>query len=474
MSIARRIGVNMAAAFIGKVLVAVAGLMTVAVMTRHLGASNYGILRTAQTFVLFAGTLAHFGLQLIMARDVAVHESRAAQIVGAALGMRMFIAILMLAAGVVIASFLPWSTSVVLAILLAAVGMAAYQSNEVVTAVLQWRLSQGRAMAAEVIGTFVTLLGAAVVAYAGFGVLAMTAVSSLGLVVTFLLAWSFANRLTPVRPRIDLEEWRRLGRAGLPIALSSYLTLISLRGDTLLLSFLKPVTDVGLYGVASKIYEVGLQLPVIFGGLLMPLFARVATDAIKLHEQLTHALHALVVVGIAIALTLVFFAREIVWLLAGPGFVAASTAVQLTGISVALAGYSTVMRYAAIAQERQRQLLIADVIITAGALCAYLVFIPRWSYVGAALGTLAAEVIAIACVTVIVGRGLKALPWSNLNLRAMLAGAASALLMLWLQQNDAALIVRVLACAGSYSVLLLVSGAISPSMLRTVLLPVRS
>jgi O-antigen/teichoic acid export membrane protein len=471
VSVASRIGSNMAAALVGKAIVAVAGLITVAIMTRHLGADGYGVLRIAQTFVLFAGTLAHMGLHYVMVREVAVDEQHARRIIGSALSLRLIVAAVALALAVAIAVFGPWNRTVLLALIIAAVGMVAYQSNEIITGVLQWRLSQGRAMLAEVVGTLVTLAGAAFVVLAGYGVLSMTAVSSLGLVVIFLLAWYLANRLTPVGLVIDVPQWRRLAQAGLPIALSSYLSLISLRGDTLLLSLLKPAADVGLYGVATKIYEVGLQLPVIFGGLLMPVFARSAGNPKVLREQLTLGLHALIIVGGAIVLTLAFFARDIIMLLTGDGFLAATPAVQLTGISLALASYSTVLRYAAIAQQRQQKVLVADFITTLLAVCAYLILISRMSFMGAVYGKLVGEIAIIICLLSIVRKDLHGLPWSNLNLRALISGVLAAAALYLMRLGGLPTLLVAALGAVIYGALLFLTGAVSPAMLRQLLTP---
>jgi len=459
----------MMAAFVGKVIVAIAGLLTVAIMTRHLGAANYGILKTAQTFVLFAGALAHMGLHYVMLREVAIHEDRATRIVGSALAARLAIAAVLLAVACVVAIFTSWSTTVLIAIGLAAVGMVASQGNEIVSAVLQWRLSQGRAMFAEVLGALVVLFGSAAIAYLGYGVLAMTAISSAGLVIAFVLAWYLASRLTTVRLVFDKEQWRGLLRAGLPIGASFYLLIISLRSDTLLLSFLKPAADVGLYGVASKIYEVSLQLPLIFGGLLMPMFSRAAANPPMLREQLTQALHVMVMVGIGIVLALGLFSSEIVALLAGPQFASAAAAVQITGASVALAGYSLMLRHAVMAQERQRQLLLADVFITLSALTAYLLFIPRLSFIGAALGTLTTEVVSIVCLHLVVGKALDKLPGSLRMVSALVAGVLAGAAIYYMKRMGLPVLLVAVLGAVSYCALLMLTGALNMTMLRMVL-----
>jgi O-antigen/teichoic acid export membrane protein len=470
VNVARRIGANMAAAVGGKAIVALAGVVTVAIMTRQLGVQDYGVLRTALTFVLFPATFANLGLNYIMLREAAIDPTGANRIVGAALGLRLTAGAVFLAAGLGVALLIPWSPLVRLAILIASVGMLAYLGNEIVTAVLQWRLRQELAVLTEVLGAVATLAGAALVMKLGLGVLAMTAVNALGFFVMFLLAWMLAARLGPVRPVVDRGLWWRLVRPGLPLAASAWLTLVSLRGDTLLLSLLKPAADVGLYGVATKIYEVGLQLPVLFGGLLMPLFARAAGDAIRLRTQISGALHALVIVGVGIVLALGFFARDIVVLLAGPAFVPSTSAVQIAGVSLALAGCSAVLRYAAVAQGRQMRLMAVDGVTSVLAVVTYLILIPPLSFIGAAVGTLVVEIVMVASLLVLVGRSAGGIPWPTHLVRVLLAGLLAAGGVLLLRMSP--LSVWVVAPLGGliYSGLLLLTGALSPAQVRAVLI----
>lgn len=470
MSIAHRLGTNMAAALIGKIVVAIAGLATVAIMTRHLGAEGYGVVKMAQTFVLFAAALAHLGLHYVMVREISVDESRVSHVIGSALSLRVLATTVALVLASIAAIFTSWSTTILLAIALAAVGMIAYQGNEIITAVLQWRLNQIRATAAETVGTLAALVGVVLVAHLELSVLSMTFVSTAGLVISFVLAWYLANQLTAVKFVVDPDMWRRLAQAGLPLGLSSYLEFVTLRGDALLLSFLKSTTDVGLYGVVSKIYEVSLQLPVIFTGLLMPLFARAASEGARLlREQLTFALHLMAIIGVGIILTLGFFSVDIVSLLAGSQFLPAAPAVQITGCSIALAGYSMVLRCAAIAQEKQKKMLVADMVITASALAGYFIFIPYLSFIGASLGTLVAELVALGLLLNIVSKGLDAVPWLNLTNRVILSGCLAAGILYLLNSTDLPALVRAIIGIGIYAGLLLLTGAINVAMLRLVL-----
>ena len=469
MNVARRIGANMAAAVGGKAIIALTGVATVAIMTRQLGVEDYGVLRTALTFVLFPATFANLGLNYIMLREVAVDTVRADRIVSAALGLRLVAGALFLAAGLGVTLLIPWSPVVRWTILIASVGMLAYIGNEIVTGVLQWQLCQELAMVAEVVGAVLTLAGAVLVAKLGLGVLSMTSASTAGFLLAFLLAWVLAARLRSVRPIVDTQIWWQLVRPGLPLAASAWFTLVSLRGDTLLLSLLKPAAEVGFYGVATKIYEVGLQLPILFGGLLMPLFARAANDPMRLRTQVSGALHVLVVVGIAIVLGLGFFARDIVVLLAGPAFVPSTAAVQIAGGSLALAGCSAALRYAAVAQGRQMRLMAIDGFTALLAVITYLVLIPSLSYIGAAIGTLVVEVVMVTSLSMLVGKGVGGIPWPTHLVRTLLAGLLAAGGIALLRQTSLPVWVVGGVAVLLYAGLLMLTGALTVTQLRTVL-----
>ena len=468
MSVARRIAMNMASAVLGKAVIALAGVGTVTVMTRALGADGYGIYRTAFTFVSFAAVSANLGLSYVALREAAVDGGRGDRIVGAALTLRLLATLLALAAGLVIALFLPWDRIVVGVIAIAALGFVAFNGNEILTAILQWRLRQDRAVLAETIGVTLALLAVVVAARFHLGVLGMMSSTSFGLIVTFLIAWRYASRLGPLHLVADKEIWGALARPGLPVAVSIYLALISLRGDTLLLSFLKPPEDVGYYGIVSKIYELGLQLPVLFGGLLMPRLSRSAGNAQEMRRQISDALHVLVIVGVAIALTLAFFSGEIVTILAGRGFMPASPALAVTGFSLALASCSAVLRYAIVAQGRQMRLMFVEGVATTLSMVAYAALIPHWSFMGAAYGKLGGQIVLLVCLLIVTSRHT-GWPVPAQASRVLLTGAVTGGALFAMQQSSLPVLVVALLGALVYGLGLVVTGAVSPAAVRAML-----
>ena len=201
----------------------------------------------------------------------------------------------------------------------------------------------------------------------------------------------------------------------------------------------------------------------------MPLFARSANDPRRLRTQVTGALHVLVVVGIAIVLGLGFFARDIVVLLAGPAFIPSTAAVQIAGMSLALAGCTAALRYAAVAQGRQMRLMALDGVTSVLAVITYLILIPSLSFIGAAIGTLVVEIVMLISLSMLVGKGVGGIPWPTHLVRTLLAGLLAAAGIALLHETSLPVWAVGSLAILIYAGLLMLTGALTVSQLRAVL-----
>jgi O-antigen/teichoic acid export membrane protein len=225
--------------------------------------------------------------------------------------------------------------------------------------------------------------------------------------------------------------------AGLPIAGAQILGMAMLRGDSLLLSFYQPARDVGLYGVPSKLFELATSIPYQFAGLMMPaLTAGARAGRLEFGTALRNAVDVGAVYGVGVILVLAWFAPQILTLMAGAGFAAGAPALMIIAFAVALAGMTHILRFALVACERPRLVLIGDSIACACAFVAYFVLIPRYSFVGAAIGTVVAEVAALICMLVGLKRAGRPLPAFTNPAKAVFSGALAAVAMVLLTRVE--------------------------------------
>ncbi len=236
----------------GQGLTAVAGLVTIVVLTRHLGPTEFGYYRTVLTYCAFAAVLADCGLYMITLREM----SRVGA--GHRAGGRKRIALRFVSTGSVLlaAAAVAWATpydpTVKWGVLIGAAIYTCLQASDFFISIFQSVLKQGRNAVAEVVGAVATLAAVWVLATTSAGALPMLCATLLGAMLAVAISWRLARRLVPFHLSFDLAFWRQLMVAGLPLAGAQILGMAMLRGDSLLLSFYKPASDVGLYGVPSN------------------------------------------------------------------------------------------------------------------------------------------------------------------------------------------------------------------------------
>ena len=428
MSLLRSLAANMAAIVSGKAMTAVAGFLTLVVLTRHLGPTEYGYYRTVLTYCAFAAVLADCGLYMLNLREMSRPGADAARIAGNALALRFVSTGTMLIAAAAVAWATPYDRTVKWGVLIGAAIYTCLQASDFLISVFQSVLKQGRNAMAEAIGALVTLAVVWMLAAATHaGAIPMLGATLLGAALAMGISWRLAHRLVPFRPSFDFGLWRHFLVAGLPIAGAQILGMAMLRGDSLLLSLYQPADAVGLYGVPSKLFELATSIPYQFAGLMMPaLTAGARNSPQEFGKSLKNAIDVGAIYGAGVVLALAFFAPQILTLLAGPAFAPGAPALEFIAFAVALAGMTHILRFALIACERQRFVLVSDSVACACAFIAYFSLIPKYSFVGAAIGTVVAEVAALVCMLCALWRAGRPLPSLVNPLKACFSAAVAA------------------------------------------------
>jgi O-antigen/teichoic acid export membrane protein len=438
MTLLRSLATNMAAVASGKAMTAVAGLLMIMVLTRHLGPTEFGYYRTALTYCAFAAVLADCGLYMINLREMSRPGADRARVAGNTLALRFVSTGGMLIAAAAVAWATPYDLTVKLGVIIGAVIYTCLQASDFLISVFQSVLKQGRNAVAEVAGAITTLIVVWILATVSHaGAIPMLGATLLGAALAMGISWRLARRLVPFRLSFDLPLWRQFLVAGLPIAGAQILGMAMLRGDALLLSFYQPAAAVGLYGVPAKLFELATSIPYQFAGLMMPALTAGAKGG---HQEfggaLRNAVDVTALYGVAVILALAFFAPQILTLMAGAEFAAGAPALVFIALAIALAGVTHILRFALVACERPRFVLMGDSIACVCAFAAYFALIPSYSYVGAAIGTVVAEVAALICMLIGLKRAGRPLPSFTNALKAVVSGAIAAATMMLLTRFE--------------------------------------
>ncbi|PIR96657.1 MAG: hypothetical protein COT91_05340 [Candidatus Doudnabacteria bacterium CG10_big_fil_rev_8_21_14_0_10_41_10] len=407
---------------VGKVISVAIGLGTIAFLTRFLGDEGFGEYTTVIAFMGFFGILADLGLYLVTTQEISREGADESKILGNVFFLRFLTVVTMLVIGAVLALFFPYSAEVKQSMFLAIVAFAFVSGTQVLVGVFQKHLIFYKLIGSEIIQRLVNLGLVVLFIKQDLGILHFILALAVSNGVHFFISMSMAQRITPFTLQLDFAFWKNILAKSWPLGFSVVLNLIYFRADTLILSYFKPPTDVGVYGLSYKILEVLMAFPAMFAGLIMPFLARYAfKEWSRYKKYLQNSLNAMFLVIVPMIIVTLFFARPIINLVGGDGFVGADKVLQILIFATALIYLGNLFGYTVVALNAQKKMLWGYGAGAVVGLLLYFVLIPRFSYFGAAFATLAVELIVFIFAYLVTGRASNFYPSISALFKALLA-----------------------------------------------------
>jgi len=481
VSLARRVAVNTSALALGRVAYALSGVAGTIVATRYLGPEAFSSLTLSLLLVSIFATVGDGGVYQVVAREIARRPEDEDRLLANTLGLGLVIAVAAAALALAASQLLYGDAGGLrvregTAILLIQILVTALAGTANAHLTAHQRLLPVAVTAGVAALAFVVVLAAAVALDWGFaGVAAAYATGGLLTALPIVALW----RARGVRVAASAEVWRDLIRWGAPQGAIVVVGALYFRLDSFLLSFLATDREVAYYGVAYKVVEFLMFLPLYFLATLFPVFARAERHTAALAGQSQAAFTLLQLAAVPVVLVFAGFADEIVLVIGGPRFAAAGPALAILVVALAFVFLNTLFTQALIAQGEQLALLALLLAILAGNVALNFVLIPPLGVEGAALAVLGSEIAALA-VGLRLFRRLAAPPRPFEPVRVALAGFAGLAVLLGVRAlADAAdlpalvvLAAGALLVAGTYAGMLAALRAV-PGELTDLLAPLR-
>jgi len=458
-----RVTYNTLVQFIGKAVVGVSAFLLLSLLTRRLGEDGYGAYALIFTWVVILAVFADMGLYLTGVRELSKPRANHNNIAGNLLSLKLISSFIVIILAAIILFFLPYGQLVKQGIAIAFFLLFTLFAIDTIKSIFHARLQMQFAVIGETAGSLVGLALSFVVLQMGFGLLAVVTAAITGGVLNLLIAGYFSCRFVRIRFRFDLPIMRSLVRGSLPLGLSAIMAVIYFRVDLLMLSWMKPLEDVGIYGAAYRIVEIAAVIPALFLGTIFPLFAR----AIEAQDDTLARLYDRsfgFVTSLAIPMLVggLILADPIMLLITGQDFAAikkfeipflgihafdaTGTTFRILLVATALMFWGQLNGYLMIAGNMQKKLLSIYFVILPANILLNIILIPQYSYIGAAATTLTTEVIALIYTTWVVGHHLYQLPRVKKVMQAVVASIPMGLVVWWLELHVLLLIIIGAVC----------------------------
>ncbi|MFA5051951.1 MAG: flippase [Patescibacteria group bacterium] len=468
MSYTRKIAHNTIIQIIGKTVSTIIGVVVIGMLTRYLGEGGFGQYTTIMAFLQFFGVLVDMGLYFILVKKISESGADEERISSNIFSLRLVSAIIFLGLAPIIVLWFPYPSVVKLGVLITSISFLAITLNQLLTGIFQKHLRIERVTIAEVAGRIVLLLGTYAAIRSDLSLPWIMAVVSAGSAINFIMLFIFSRKYVRWRWRWEPVIIREVIRDTWPIALSIAFNLVYFKADTIILSLFKSQADVGVYGAAYKVLEVLTTFPAMFAGLILPLLAAAwaAMDRERFARVLGKAFDAMSMIALPLIVGTYFLAQPVMNVIA-PEFRDSGSLLRILIVATGIIFWGNVFGGAVFAINRQRTMMWLYLLVAIISLGGYVVFIPRYSYFGAAWMTVASELlVTISAALIVLISTHTHIIWRVFG-KAIVASGIMAL-VLWLL-NGQYWLWSLLAGGGVYVVALYMFKAVTKETIRDII-----
>ena len=406
-------------------------LVIIGLTTRYLGEGGFGNYIIVVTFIYIFSVLADLGLYSIVVREISREGADEEKIVNNAFTLRTFAGIFFLGSAFFISLLFPYSWDVKTGIAVAALGFWILSNTQVLMGLFQKHLVMDRVSVAEICGRIIQLLFVWVSISLDLGFLYIIASIFAGAIVNFLLVIFFASKYVKIRFRFDFKLWKKLFKQGFPLAISAILVLIYFKLDTIFLSVMKTSEVVGVYGLSYKIMENLIFFPAMLVGLTMPIMSRsIFTDRARFQSIVQRTLNLLIIAVVPMIVGVFFISDKIVQLIGGKeDFVDSPAVLNILMVALGFIFFGALFSNIIIAADKQKRLAQIYFFGMVFNVIANFIFIPKYSYFGAAATTVATEFLVTFLMIAVIYKSLNFIPSFVIIFKAILASMLMAFVL---------------------------------------------
>lgn len=383
----------------------VLSLVFVRLTTGHLGVEAFGEFAIILGIGGMVTILADLGVTTTLARELAKAPERADELGGNLLRFRLVSAITYALATLAILPILPYSRETKIGLAVSLTGVVLTTLASFPKAFFQVHLQLQRQAMLDLAQKILNIAAIAVAIALSAGLIPFVAMLAAVNLTVCIAAFVLSRPFWRPNARFSWATARPLLRDSLGIGVVMMVGLLHFKGDTVLLSLLRPPEDVGVYAIAYRFVEQSFLLPGVLLAAVFPILTRYAnTDDERLDRAVDRTFQVLFLAGLGTGLLVFALSHPLVHLFAGAGYDGAVTPARILAVTLPVLFVSPVFYNLLIAVNRQRALLALGLAALVGNVGLNLALIPPFGPSGAAVATLASETFVLTGTYVVARR----------------------------------------------------------------------
>lgn len=369
------------------------GIVSAALMTRHLGVEDFGRYVTVFAIVSVAAGLSEVGMTNIGIREYSVREGADRDaLMRNLLGLRLALTSLATATAVAFAAAAGYPAVMVAGTALACTALLINTVQQAFSVPLSAGLRLGWVAALDVVRQIGIVAVVVALVIAGAELLPFLAAPipvAIGMLVftVFLVRGSI-----PFFPALHPRSWSRLVRLVLPYAAASAVGAIYVNLVVVITSLAASPEETGYFGAAFRVFTVLSAIPGLLVASAFPVLARAARDdRLRLKYALQRLWDISLLVGVGATVLTAVGAQVAIDLVAGSGYEPSVSVLQIQSLALFASFLVATWGYGLLSLGAYRSLLIANAIALGLSFVLALVLAPGYGADGAAVATVVGE-----------------------------------------------------------------------------------
>jgi O-antigen/teichoic acid export membrane protein len=401
----KKIFVNTFAQIGSKGMSVLLSLFSVSLMTRYLGTDGYGNFTLVFTYLSFFSLIADIGFNTTLVREFSRKTNISSSVKATFLNLKLIFVALSFVLALIVLLFSPYSNYLKTAIVIGTIAVALSNMISYGTSILQSKLRLDLVAFIDVITKVVTVIAVIYFVNTGASLYYIIGAVLIGNLIGVIATFYYIRDYLVLKAHIDQKVIQKLIKIAIPLGITSALSLLYFKIDTVLLSVMKSSTDVGIYGLAYNVLENILMLWGLFMASVFPLLSQFhgQQNYSKYKDLLRKTLLLLVIMSVAFILFGNVFDYLIMRILGGSKFFASMQPFKILLYSVPFFFLNNVFFNVIVSFGRTKYLIPPLLLAVIVNLALNFYAIPRFSYIGASVTTVITEIcMSLFYVTVLI------------------------------------------------------------------------
>lgn len=368
-------------------------LLFLILAARRLGVEEYGIYTFAISFVAIFAIFYEFGIDVLTTREVAINKEKSAIFFGNTLLVKLILALLVSAFNILIVHLLGYKGIILYALYWAVIFMLFSTAINYLRAFFRGLERINYEAYSILIEKALLCLCGGYALMSQSDVVSFLKLLALGNLASLICTSFLFKKLTIPKITLNLQSAFGILKKAWPFALMNIFMVVYFRIDAVMLSLMIDETAVGLYGSTYRIMEMLLMIPAVIMIPIYPAMSRLfKNDEVKFHNLSQITTKAMLLFSVPIAFTVFILANNLMTVFYGNSeFLLATPALKILVWVLPFSSLTCVLGTMLAATNKQKVTMRNTGICAGLNIALNLVFIPKFSFVGASTATLITE-----------------------------------------------------------------------------------